>query len=110
MGRGDACPNAAEISRLGWATPVANGGALDSSAMTAGLAVSFLLPATYLTDNGNYLRVVPNWLSSYTSPALAKNLYLAVRVPKVGDASLGTGYAYKVNVHEVNATMVSQIV
>ncbi|GLC59094.1 hypothetical protein PLESTB_001447300 [Pleodorina starrii] len=105
MGRGDACPNAAEISRMGWATPAVGGDNLDGSILLPGVAKSFVLPATYLTGNNNYLRVLPDWLPTYSQPSLAKNIYIAVRVAKAGDAALGAAYASKVNVHELNATM-----
>ncbi|GIM11522.1 hypothetical protein Vretimale_14998, partial [Volvox reticuliferus] len=107
MGRGDACPNAAEISRLGWATPAYGGAAIDSSVLTQpGVSRSFSLPATYITGDGNYLRVLPDWLPTYSlDSSVAKNLYLAVRVPKASDALLGSQYANKLNMHEVNATM-----
>ncbi|GLC67891.1 hypothetical protein PLESTF_000619900 [Pleodorina starrii] len=105
MGRGDACPNAAEISRMGWATPVEGGDPLDGSALLPGVAKSFVLPATYLTGDNNYLRVLPDWLPTYSQPSLARNIYIAVRVAKGGDAALGAAYASKVNVHEVNAIM-----
>ncbi|KXZ49083.1 hypothetical protein GPECTOR_23g167 [Gonium pectorale] len=100
MGRGNACPNAAEISRMGWASPAASGGSLNATSMPAGAAVTFSLPATYLTGSGNYLRVRPNWLASYGSALTAKNVYIALRVGRVGDAALSTSYAPRVNVHE----------
>ncbi|EFJ49690.1 metalloproteinase, extracellular matrix glycoprotein VMP1 [Volvox carteri f. nagariensis] len=106
MGRGDACPNVAETSRLGWATPAVGGGAINSGVLkTAGSVAKWSLPATYITGDGNHLRVLPDWLPGYTNSTLAKNLYLALRVNKLGDAALGSMYANKVNVHEVNATM-----
>jgi hypothetical protein len=107
MGRGDACPNAAEISRMGWASPAGNGGgAINATALPAGGTRTFHLPATYLTGTGNYLRIRPTWLANYGDVLQSKNLYIAVRVAKVGDAALSSTYASKVNVHEVNAIMV----
>ncbi|GIL52065.1 hypothetical protein Vafri_8007 [Volvox africanus] len=109
MGRGEACPNAAETSRLGWSSPAAGGDAIDSSILTApGVALTFNLPATYITGDGSYLRVKPDWLPGYGDSSLAKNLYIAVRVNKGGDVKLGLEFMNKVNIHEVNATMVSQ--
>ncbi|GIM00042.1 hypothetical protein Vretimale_5110, partial [Volvox reticuliferus] len=105
MGRGDACPNAAEISRMGWATPAVGGEAINSAILQAGNSRSFVLPATYLTGDNNYLRVTPDWMASYNSPVSAKNLYMAVRVALAGDSLLDPYYASKLNVHEVNATM-----
>ncbi|KXZ49497.1 hypothetical protein GPECTOR_21g723 [Gonium pectorale] len=105
MGRGNACPNAAEISRMGWASPASNGGAINATTMPAGSAVTFSLPATSLTGSGNYLRIRPNWLASYGGVLTAKNLYIAVRVSRIGDAALSASYAPRINVHEVNATM-----
>ncbi|EFJ40265.1 metalloproteinase, extracellular matrix glycoprotein VMP2 [Volvox carteri f. nagariensis] len=103
MGRGDACPNAAETSRLGWATPADGGDAINSGVLAdVGTVRSWPLPATYLTGEGNYLRVLPDWLPTDTG---AKNLYIDLRVNKEGDAALGSDYANKVHVHEVNATM-----
>ncbi|GIL54187.1 hypothetical protein Vafri_9712 [Volvox africanus] len=105
MGRGEACPNAAEISRLGWATPAEGAEAINSAVLRAGTPRTFVLPATYLTGDNNYLRVTPDWMASYKSAVSAKNLYLAVRVAVAGDSLLDPYYASKVNVHEVNATM-----
>ncbi|EFJ48366.1 metalloproteinase, extracellular matrix glycoprotein VMP21, partial [Volvox carteri f. nagariensis] len=106
MGRGDACPNAAEISRMGWATPAVGGDQLNSSALLPGTARTFTLPATYLTGNNNYLRVTPDWLPVYNNTLMGRNLYIAVRVAKNVDSGLSnTIYASKVNIHEVNATM-----
>jgi hypothetical protein len=107
MGRGDACLNAPEIARMGWATPAVGGDRLDLSSLQPGSAKLFTLPATYLTGNNNYLRLLPNWLPTYSAMATGRNLYIAVRVAKNGDAALGSEYAGKVNVHEVNAVMVS---
>ncbi|EFJ40266.1 hypothetical protein VOLCADRAFT_69765 [Volvox carteri f. nagariensis] len=105
MGRGNACPNSAEISRMGWATPAVGGDQLNSSALPPGTTKSFVLPATYLTGSNNYLRVIPDWLPTYTNFSLGRNLYIAVRVAKSGDASLISTYASKVNIHEVNAVL-----
>lgn len=107
MGRGDACPNAAEISRMGWATPVPGGGQLDYTSLSAGLARSFALPATYLTGTGNFIRVLPNWLATYTDIKIARNLYMAVRVAKGGDISLNPSLASRLHIHQVNASIVS---
>lgn len=107
MGLGDACPNAAEASRMGWATPAVGGDAITSRVLTGiGAPVSFTLPAAYLSGNGNFLRLLPDWLSSYANGAAAKNLYINVRVAKGPDAGLTSDYAPRVHVHEVNATMV----
>ncbi|GIL73925.1 hypothetical protein Vretimale_5124 [Volvox reticuliferus] len=107
MGRGDACPNAAELSRLGWATDAANGGGEINTGVltTPGKYVTWTLPATYVTGDNNYLRVLPNWLPTYGNTTFAKNLYIALRVPKGGDASMSSTYSNRVHVHEVNATM-----
>ncbi|EFJ42791.1 metalloproteinase, extracellular matrix glycoprotein VMP14, partial [Volvox carteri f. nagariensis] len=105
MGRGDACPNAAELAYLGWATPAPGGDRIDSKALPVGTSRTFNMPATYLSPNGSYLRVVPDWLPTYGNPSAARNLYMAVRVRKGGDTLLGSLYANKVNIHEVNATM-----
>ncbi|GIL52055.1 hypothetical protein Vafri_8021 [Volvox africanus] len=107
MGRGDACPNAAETSRLGWSTAVAGGDAIDSSFLTEpGVPMSFDLPATYITDDGTYLRVKPDWLPTYNDArSVSRNLYLALRVNKSGDAKLGSEFVNKVNIHEVNAAL-----
>ncbi|EFJ42794.1 metalloproteinase, extracellular matrix glycoprotein VMP12 [Volvox carteri f. nagariensis] len=105
MGRGDACPNAAELAYLGWATPAPGGDRIDSKTLRPGTGLTFSLPATYLSPEGNYLRVVPDWLPSYKNSSQAKNLYIAVRVNKSGDGSLISLYSNKLNLHEVNATM-----
>lgn len=107
MGRGDACPNAAEISRMGWATPAVGGGQLNSSALPVGNPRTFTLPATYLTGSGSYLRLLPDWLPNYGDSSSGRNLYIAVRVAKGGDAGLDGSLASMVHVHEVVAVMVS---
>ncbi|KAG2483493.1 hypothetical protein HYH03_017675 [Edaphochlamys debaryana] len=104
MGRGNACPNAPELYRMGWASAVSGGEGLNSAALAAASPRIFTLGATYLTGNGAFVRVVPNWLSSYSNVNLAKNLYIGVRAAKAGDAQLGGSYAGLVNVHEINAT------
>ncbi|GLI60271.1 hypothetical protein VaNZ11_002361 [Volvox africanus] len=104
MGRGEVCPNAAEISRLGWATAAVGGDQLDKDILLPGSAKTFILPATYLTGNYSYLRVVPDWLSTYDA-IRGKNLYMAVRAAQNGDTALLSEFASKVNIHEVNATM-----
>lgn len=108
MGSGKACPNAAELSRLGWAIPAVGGDALDAAALAPGVLRTFILPATYLTGNGSYLRVTPNWINLYPEES-SKNLYIAVRVAKAADANLSAGYAGKANVHEVLAIGVSSV-
>ncbi|GIL52145.1 hypothetical protein Vafri_8007 [Volvox africanus] len=106
MGRGNACPNAAETSRLGWSSPAAGGDAIDSSVLTPpGGALSFTLPATYLTPDGTYLRVKPDWLPSYSNASVAKILYIAVRGKKGGDATMTSTLANRVHIHEVIATL-----
>ncbi|GLI61719.1 hypothetical protein VaNZ11_004200 [Volvox africanus] len=106
MGRGDSCPNAAELSRLGWATAATAGGDINTGVLTApGTYMTWTLPATYITGDSNYLRVIPNWLPTYTNNTLAKHLYIALRVPKAGDAGMGSTYSNRVHVHEANATM-----
>ncbi|GIL49957.1 hypothetical protein Vafri_6156 [Volvox africanus] len=106
MGRGDTCPNAAEISRLGWATAAAGGGEVNTGVLTApGTYVTWTLPATYITGDNNYLRVVPNWMPTYGNNTLAKHLYIALRVPKAGDVGMSSTYSNRVHIHEVNATM-----
>ncbi|EFJ42848.1 hypothetical protein VOLCADRAFT_66589, partial [Volvox carteri f. nagariensis] len=105
MGRGDACFTAPELAYLGWATPAPGGDRIDSNRLRVGTNLTFELPATYLSPDGNYLRVVPDWLPSYSIKTLAKNLYIAVRVNKAGDVYLGSFYANKVNVHELNASL-----
>ncbi|GIL52195.1 hypothetical protein Vafri_8135 [Volvox africanus] len=109
MGRGDACPNAAELARLGWATAAVGGSAIDSSVLTPGARRQWILPATYRTGYNNYLRVMPTWLPAYSNARLRKNLYIALRVPKGGDVGLTSSYANRVHVHEVNATMEDDI-
>jgi hypothetical protein len=104
MGRGDACPHAAESSRLGWSSSAAT---IDASRLTIpGAVQSFVLPASYITGFANHLKVIPNWLPTYGNNTVSRNLYIDVRVAKGADASLSSGYANRVNVHEVNATMV----
>ncbi|GLC58652.1 hypothetical protein PLESTB_001384500 [Pleodorina starrii] len=103
MGRGNACPNAAETSRLGWSTSAPGGGSINAAVLPPGTPRTYFLPATYLTGDGTFLRVQPDWMAGYGSTG--KNLYIAVRVPKGADAAINANYANRVNVHEVNATM-----
>ncbi|KAG2444615.1 hypothetical protein HXX76_001359 [Chlamydomonas incerta] len=104
MGRGNACPNAAELSYMKWATPVTGGSALNASLLPVGQAVTFNLPATYLTGTGNFLRVVPDWI-----PTAVYNVYIAVRVNKIGDSTLANGYPNRLNMHYLNATLDNQL-
>ncbi|EFJ52162.1 metalloproteinase, extracellular matrix glycoprotein VMP36 [Volvox carteri f. nagariensis] len=106
MGLANACPNAAELAFMGWATPAEGGGQLNSTELPVGTVRSFTLPATYMTSEGIYLRVTPDWLPSYRNLTIARNLYIAVRVNKNGDAELKRPYANAVNVHEVYASEV----
>ncbi|KAG2489289.1 hypothetical protein HYH03_012121 [Edaphochlamys debaryana] len=106
MGRGDACPNAPELFYMGWASAVTGGAAVNSAALpTPGSALTFNLPATYLTASGNFIRIKPDWLPTYSNILTGRNLYISLRIAKVGDATLGTSYAGKVNVHVLNATV-----
>ncbi|GIM06090.1 hypothetical protein Vretimale_10504 [Volvox reticuliferus] len=106
MGRGNVCLSASESSYMGWSSAAEGGDAIDSSILTQpGATLSFVLPATYITGDGNFLRVKPDWLSTYGNASAAKNLYIAVRVNKGGDLRLDTMYANRVHVHEVNATL-----
>ncbi|KAG2501854.1 hypothetical protein HYH03_000352 [Edaphochlamys debaryana] len=106
MGNGAACPGAAEMAWLGWASPAVGAGALNSAAMPSGRpTVTWNLPATYLTGVGNYIRVVPDWVPTYTSnlnlantdPAVSRNVYLHVRVPGNADVGIDPQHAYKDN-------------
>ncbi|GIL69074.1 hypothetical protein Vretimale_17354 [Volvox reticuliferus] len=103
MGRGLACPNAAEASRLGWSTPAVNGGSLNSASLPLGVPRTFILPATYMTGEGNYIRIQPDWMSNY--PTAGKNLYVALRLAKGPDTGLTGTWGNRLHVHEVNATM-----
>ncbi|GIM06088.1 hypothetical protein Vretimale_10503 [Volvox reticuliferus] len=106
MGRGNVCLSASESSYMGWSSAAEGGDAIDSSILTQpGATLSFVLPATYITGDGNYLRVKPNWLSNYGNASAAKNLYIAVRVNKGGDLRLDPWDANRVHVHEVNAIL-----
>ncbi|EFJ45731.1 metalloproteinase, extracellular matrix glycoprotein VMP39, partial [Volvox carteri f. nagariensis] len=103
MGRGSACPNAAEASRMGWITSIPNAGALNSGSLPIATGRTFILPATYLTSEGVFIRIQPDWVTNYG--ATGKNLYMAVRVPKGADTTINLNYANRLNIHEVNATM-----
>ncbi|EFJ42847.1 hypothetical protein VOLCADRAFT_41285, partial [Volvox carteri f. nagariensis] len=109
MGRGDVCLNAPELAYLGWATPAPGGDHIDSEVLPVGTSITFSLPATYLSSNGSYLRVIPDWLPSYNNISSGKNLYISVRVDKDGDALLQPVFANKVNVHELNASLDNNI-
>ena len=81
---------------------MSNAGGINSAALPTGVASSFVLPATYLTGDANYVRVLPDWTPLYNT-ASGRNLYMAVRVAKSGDATIATSYTPKLNVHEVIA-------
>lgn len=106
MGRGNACPNAPESTYMGWSIPASGAGMLDKVTLLPGVARKYLLPASYLTGKGNFLRVVPNWLPTYEDSQKARNLYIAVRVAKGGDAELSPELSNQVHIHEVNGTQV----
>ncbi|KAG2437966.1 hypothetical protein HXX76_005581 [Chlamydomonas incerta] len=119
MGRGDSCPNAAEISALKWARPAVSvssptgpvagvsGFDLNQVSLPLGKALLFNMPATYMTGAGNYIRVTPNWLGA----AYTLNLYMALRVGKNADAGMGASkyglsyYSQKINIHTVDAAI-----
>ncbi|KAG2483496.1 hypothetical protein HYH03_017678 [Edaphochlamys debaryana] len=98
MGRGWACPSAAELRYLGWATAVAGGDSLNQTGLAARTANTYILPAISLTGMGNFIRIKPDWLGA----GWTKNIYLSVRVPEYGDALLdkevvdGVTYSSKV--------------
>ncbi|GIL88368.1 hypothetical protein Vretifemale_16339, partial [Volvox reticuliferus] len=106
MGRGEVCLNAPELGRLGWGTAAEYGSLVDSSILyMSGVYMEWLLTATYMTHDNIYIRVTPDWLPSYNDIRTAKNLYIALRVAKGGDAVLSSWIANMVHVHQVNATM-----
>ncbi|GIL55349.1 hypothetical protein Vafri_10884 [Volvox africanus] len=105
-GRGEVCLSAPELNRLGWASAAESGLSVDVTTLyLPGTSTEWLLPATYMTDDNTYIRVTPNWLTSYSDIRTAKNLFIALRVAKGGDALLNTSIANMVHVHEVNAIM-----
>ncbi|GLC44856.1 hypothetical protein PLESTM_001652400, partial [Pleodorina starrii] len=112
MGNADRVPTPSpECPRLGWAAPAANSeGALKPPrTLPVGIARRWVT-CRRRTDRapGNHLRIRPTWLPTYGNVLQAKNLFIAVRVAKVGDAALSSSYASQVNVHEANATIDDQ--
>ncbi|GIL49123.1 hypothetical protein Vafri_5600 [Volvox africanus] len=99
MGRGNSCPSAPELLRLGWAMPLAQ---LNSSTFPMATYMNFKLPATYLGPDGAMIKIQPDWLgiNNYT-----KNLYLALRVKAAGDRDLLEKFNEKVNIHELNSVI-----
>ncbi|GIM08923.1 hypothetical protein Vretimale_12848 [Volvox reticuliferus] len=99
MGMGKSCPSAPELWRLGWASPLAQ---LNSSTLPPKTFKTYTLPATYVTSQGNMLRIQPDWLSkrSYT-----KNLYLALRMRGGGDRDLLDEFDGKVSYAAGEPTM-----
>jgi hypothetical protein len=63
--------------------------------------VSFMVPATYLTGTGAFLRIRPDWMGGS-----ARILYVSFRVAKGGDVELDRSYANRFHVHEVDAAEV----
>ncbi|EFJ42901.1 metalloproteinase, extracellular matrix glycoprotein VMP32, partial [Volvox carteri f. nagariensis] len=106
MGRGNVCPNAPELAYMGWATAAQGADRINSRVLSVGAPLTFNLPATYLGPNGSYIRIIPDWMPMYSNSTLAKNLYIAVRVNKGGDAGLAVDYTRKANVHEIHAAVV----
>ncbi|PNW71387.1 hypothetical protein CHLRE_16g652200v5 [Chlamydomonas reinhardtii] len=104
MGTGTACPASTETSLLGWSSPV-EGGNLNSTTLPTGPAASgpFVLPATYLTGLGNYVRVQPDWLPYYNNAQYGFNLYMEVRVRANGDDMMDPVYDHKLIIHEVSS-------
>ncbi|GLI69377.1 hypothetical protein VaNZ11_013970 [Volvox africanus] len=99
MGLGNSCPSAPELRRLGWASPLAQ---LDNSTLPIRTFKAFTLPATYVTSEGNMVRIQPDWL---LPKAYKKNLYLALRMQGGGDRDLLDEFDGKVSVHEVNKSI-----
>ncbi|KAG2499451.1 hypothetical protein HYH03_002398 [Edaphochlamys debaryana] len=93
MGSADVCPSAPELSRLGWARPVAE---LAAASLPAGEVREFSLPPTYLSDV-NHLRIQTDWLGDDYN----KNVFVALRVARGGDVELGPKFDRKVSVHEI---------
>ncbi|KAG2441654.1 hypothetical protein HXX76_003272 [Chlamydomonas incerta] len=102
MGTGTACPASTETSLVGWSSPV-SGGDLNSTGVKQGPEFNgpFVLPATYLTGLGNYIRVQPNWVPYYNDSRYGFNLYMEVRVRGNGDDMMDPMYDHKLIIHEV---------
>ncbi|GIL61683.1 hypothetical protein Vafri_15984 [Volvox africanus] len=98
MGRGNSCPSAPELWRLGWATPLVQ---LNSTSFPMATYKNFTLPATYLGPGGVMIKIQPDWLGElYT-----KNMYLALRVKMAGDRDLNEELNGKLSIHEINKSM-----
>ncbi|GIL64187.1 hypothetical protein Vafri_18164 [Volvox africanus] len=95
MGRGNSCPSAPELWRLGWATPLAQ---LNSSSFPMATYINFNLSATYLGPKGVMIKIQPDWLGELYK----MNMYLSLRVKTAGDRDLVEQFNGKLNIHELN--------
>lgn len=93
-GEGEACPAASELYRMGWASAVAEM-TRDSSA--PGTWYAYTLPATYKSPR-NMIRAKPSWVGA----AYKRNVYVAVRSGRAGDAKLKPEFDGKVHIHVTN--------
>ncbi|GIL61816.1 hypothetical protein Vafri_16206 [Volvox africanus] len=98
MGRGNSCPSAPELWRLGWATPLVQ---LNSMSFPMATYKTYTLPATYLGPTGVMIKIQPDWLGELYK----KNMYLALRVKMAGDRDLLEQFNGKVNIHELNKSI-----
>ncbi|KAG2486922.1 hypothetical protein HYH03_014421 [Edaphochlamys debaryana] len=96
MGRGDNCPSAPELWRLGWATPIDT---LSSANFPENRYRKYLLPYTYAGPSGAYLKILADWVQ------YDKNVYLALRGRGGGDWSIQDGFVNRISVHVGNATV-----
>ncbi|KAG2498497.1 hypothetical protein HYH03_003748 [Edaphochlamys debaryana] len=113
MGNGYVCPSAPQLANLQWASPAVGGGAVTSAVLPLGPATSapFMLPATYMTGAGAYVRVLPDWVPGYyledgatVSNTSARNLYLEVRRSMGADWRMaGQAWDGSVIIHDVRA-------
>ncbi|KAG2496689.1 hypothetical protein HYH03_005107 [Edaphochlamys debaryana] len=92
MGRGNNCPSAPELWRLGWATPIDT---LSASNFPENRYLRYMLPYTYAGPSGAYLKLQPNWASPYD-----KNVYLALRGNGNGDWEIEAEFKDVISLHE----------
>ncbi|KXZ43079.1 hypothetical protein GPECTOR_104g85 [Gonium pectorale] len=102
MGRGNGCPSAPELYRLGWADPIAtlNGSTLPEDSTWRG---PYTLLATYMPTRGNkMLRVLPDWMGA----DYKRNVYFGLRMMGGGDwdTRVAPYYFGKVIFHTMDAT------
>ncbi|KAG2500267.1 hypothetical protein HYH03_001845 [Edaphochlamys debaryana] len=97
MGSGATCFNAAQMSILGWAAPVAT---ISAASLPAGRWVTFEIPALSANPYNNLL-VKPTWLPNLSSGPDARNLFVSYRAPVGCDKLISKAFLGMVELHSL---------